>query len=245
VTEPRPGYGLLAWHERRAPHPIVPVALFRLRTFTAAVGASFAVGVGMFGAIMFVPLFVQGVLGSSATNAGLVLTPLMLGLVGASVGSGQLIARTGRYRWAIVSGPLVMAAGFLLLAGLDTGSTRGAATIAMIVLGLGLGLVMQNLLLVVQNTVPSRELGVATSATQFFRTTGGTIGVSVMGALITASLPAGATSSASPHELAQAIHPVFVLGVPLMALALGLVLLIPEKPLRRSVRESEPAPTPA
>ena len=236
--------GLLAWHERRAPNPIVPVSLFRLRTFSAAVCASFAVGVGMFGAIMFVPLFVQGVLGGSATNAGLVLTPLMLGLVGASVGSGQLIARTGRYRWAIVSGPLVMAAGFGLLAGLDTDSTRGAATLAMIVLGLGLGLVMQNLLLVVQNAVPSRELGVATSATQFFRTTGGTIGVSVMGALMTAGLPAGA-ASASPHELAHAIHPVFVLGVPLMALAFVLVLLIPEKPLRGSVREAEAAPTPA
>ena len=235
---------LLAWHERRAPDPIVPVSLFRLRTFSAAVCASFTVGVGMFGAIMFVPLFVQGVLGGSATNAGLVLTPLILGLVGTSVGSGQLIARTGRYRWAIVSGPLVMAAGFALLAGLDTESTRGSATIAMIVLGLGLGLVMQNLLLVVQNTVPSRELGVATSATQFFRTTGGTIGVSVMGALMTAALPAG-SSSASPHELAHAIHPVFVLGIPLMALALALVLLIPEKPLRRSVRESDPTPTPA
>jgi MFS family permease len=198
----------------------------------------------MFGAIMFVPLFVQGVLGGSATNAGLVLTPLMLGLVGASVGSGQLIARTGRYRWAIVSGPLVMAVGFALLAGLNTGSTRGAATLAMVVLGLGLGLVMQNLLLVVQNTVPSRELGAATSATQFFRTTGGTIGVGVMGALMTAGLPAGATS-ASPHALAHAIHPVFVIGVPLMALAFALVLLIPETPLRRSVREAEPTPTPA
>ena len=231
--------GLLAWHERRAPNPIVPVSLFRLRTFSAAVATSFAVGVGMFGAIMFVPLFVQGALGQSATNAGLVLTPLMLGLVGASVGSGQLIARTGRYRWAIVSGPLVMAVGFALLSGLDTGSSRGAATLAMVVLGLGLGLVMQNLLLVVQNTVPSRELGVATSATQFFRTTGGTIGVSVMGAVMAAGLPADA-ESATPHELAHAIHPVFMLGVPLMAVAFVLVLLIPETPLRRTVRDAEP-----
>jgi EmrB/QacA subfamily drug resistance transporter len=236
---------VLAWHERRAESPIVPVPLFRLRTFSAAAGASFAVGMGMYGAIMFVPLFVQGVLGGSATNAGLVLTPLMLGLVGASVGSGQLIARTGRYRWAIISGPLAMAAGFVLLAGLDTGSTRGAATLAMVVLGLGIGLVMQNLLLVVQNTVPSRELGTATSATQFFRTTGGTIGVGVMGALMTAGLPAGTASSASAHALAHAIHPVFVIGVPLMALAFVLVLLIPETPLRRHVRETEPTPTPA
>jgi EmrB/QacA subfamily drug resistance transporter len=235
---------VLAWHERRTPHPIVPVSLFRVRTFSAAVTASFAVGVGMFGAIMFVPLFVQSVLGESATNAGLVLTPLMLGLVGASVGSGQLIARTGRYRWAIVSGPVVMGAGFWLLSSLDTGSSRGSATLAMLVLGLGLGLVMQNLLLVVQNTVPSSQLGAATSATQFFRTTGGTIGVSVMGALMTSGLPAGA-ASASPHQLADAIHPVFLLGLPLMTLALVIVLLIPETPLRRTVRETDPTPTPA
>jgi EmrB/QacA subfamily drug resistance transporter len=236
--------GLLAWHERRTEHPIVPVSLFRLRTFSAAAAASFAVGVGMFGAIMFVPLFVQGVMGESATNAGLVLTPLMLGLVGASVASGQLITRTGRYRWAIVSGPVVMAVGFALLSGLDVGSTRGAATLGMVVLGIGLGLVMQNLLLVVQNSVPSRELGAATSATQFFRTTGGTVGVSVMGAIMAAGLPAGA-SSASPAHLAHSIHPVFTLGVPLMVVALLLVLLIPEQPLRRSVRDAEPAPTPA
>ena len=177
---------MLAWHERRTDHPIIPLELLRLRVFAAASGASFAFGIAMFGAIIFVPLFVQGVLGESATNAGLVLTPLMLALVVASVGSGQLIARTGRYRWAIVGGPVVMACGFAVLASLDVHSTHGTATLGMILLGLGLGLVMQNLLLVVQNSVPSRELGIATSGIQFFRTTGGTVGVSVMGALVTA-----------------------------------------------------------
>ncbi len=182
---------VLAWHERRSESPIVPLELLRLRVFGAASGASFAFGIAMFGAIMFVPLFVQGVLGESATNAGLVLTPLMLGLVVSSVASGQVIARTGRYRWALVSGPVVMASGFAVLSSLDPGSTRVTATVAMTLLGLGLGLVLQNLLLVVQNEVPSRELGVATSGIQFFRTTGGTIGVSVMGALMAAGLPAG------------------------------------------------------
>jgi EmrB/QacA subfamily drug resistance transporter len=248
---------VLGWHERRTPNPIVPLSLFRMRTFSAAAGASFAVGIGMFGAIMFVPLFVQGVLGESATNAGLVLTPLMLALVVASVGSGQLISRTGHYRWAIVAGPVVMGLGFALLAGLDASSSHGNATVAMIVLGLGLGLLIQNLLLVIQNTVPSRELGTATSAGQFFRTTGGTIGVTAMGALMTAGLPAGAAAGASlaggggaasgagPQQLADAIHPVFMLGLPLMAVALALVLLIPEIPLRRTVREPEPPPVPA
>ena len=243
--------GVLGWHERRTPNPIVPLSLFRLRTFSAAVATSFAVGVGMFGAIMFVPLFVQGVLGESATNAGLVLTPLMLALVAASVGSGHVITRTGHYRWAIVSGPVLMACGFALLGALDTGSSQGDATVAMILLGLGLGLLIQNLVLVIQNAVPSRELGAATSAGQFFRTTGGTIGVTVMGAVMTAGLPAGVSlagaggGGVAREQLADAIHPVFMVGLPVMAIALALVVLIPERPLRQTVREAEPPAVPA
>jgi EmrB/QacA subfamily drug resistance transporter len=247
--------GVLGWHERRTPNPIVPLSLFRLRTFSAAVATAFAVGVAMFGAIMFVPLFVQGVLGESATNAGLVLTPLMLALVTASVGSGHLISRTGHYRWAIVAGPVLMACGFALLGALDAGSSQGDATVATIVLGLGLGLLIQNLVLVIQNAVPSRELGAATSASQFFRTTGGTIGVTVMGAVMTAGLPAGVSlagagglgggASVAREQLADAIHPVFMLGLPVMAIALALVLLIPERPLRRTAREVEPPAVPA
>ena len=246
---------VLGWHERRTPNPIVPLSLFRLRTFSAAAATSFTVGIAMFGAIMFVPLFVQGVLGESATNAGLVLTPLMLALVATTVGSGQIISRTGHYRWAIVSGPVLMACGFALLGALDTGSSQGDATVAMIVLGLGLGLLIQNLMLVIQNTVPSRELGAATSAGQFFRTTGGTVGVTVMGAVMTAGLPAGVSlagagsaaggGGVAPAQLADAIHPVFMLGLPVMAIALAIVLLIPETPLRRTVRETEPAAVPA
>lgn len=123
-----------------------------------------------------------------------------------------------------MSGPLVMGAGFTLLSGLGTNSTQGSATIAMVVLGLGLGLLMQNLVLVVQNAVPSRELGAATSAGQFFRTTGATIGVTVMGAILSAGLPTGAAAGAAlggptaaptsgaREQLADAIHPVFVIG---------------------------------
>jgi EmrB/QacA subfamily drug resistance transporter len=243
--------GVLGWHERRTPNPIVPLSLFRLRTFSVAVATSFAVGVGMFGAIMFVPLFVQGVLGASATNAGLVLTPLMLALVAASVTSGHVISHTGHYRWAIVSGPVLMACGFALLGRLDTGSSQSDATVAMILLGLGLGLLIQNLVLVIQNTVPSRELGAATSAGQFFRTTGGTVGVTVMGAVMTGGLPAGVSLAGAGsgglarEQLADAIHPVFMLGLPVMAIALALVVLIPERPLRRTVREVEPPAVPA
>ena len=241
--------GIFLWWERRVEQPIVPVELFRIRTVAVANLAGFATGIGMFGTIMFVPLFVQGVLGGSATSSGLVLTPLMLAMMATSVGSGQIITRTGRYRWALVSGPIVMGAGFALLSMLDAGSTRVFATVAMVVSGLGLGLLIQNLALVVQNVVPSRHMGAATSAAQFSRSIGGTVGVSIMGAILSAGLPAGAaasalaggattaSSTAAREALADAIHPVFVLGVPMMVITLVLVSLIPELPLRRGVRE--------
>jgi EmrB/QacA subfamily drug resistance transporter len=229
------------WWERRVEQPIVPIELFSRRVFIAPNLAGFAVGFGMFGAIMFVPLYVQGVLGASATESGIVLTPLMLAMMVTSVGSGQVITRTGRYRWALLAGPVVMGAGFLLLSTLDAASPRMHATEAMIVTGLGLGLLIQNLALVVQNGVPSRHMGAATSAVQFFRSIGGTIGVSVMGAILTAGLPA--RGDASPAQLADAIHPVFMLGVALMAVALVIVIAIPELPLRRTVREPAPVAT--
>jgi EmrB/QacA subfamily drug resistance transporter len=228
--------GYLARHEYRIPEPIIPVELLSDRLFSTINVAGFTVGVAMFGAIMFVPLFAQGVLGSSATSSGLVLTPLMLAMIATSVGSGQLITRTGRYKWALVSGPPVMAGGFALLASLGPDSSELHATLATVVLGLGLGLLLQNLVLVLQNSVPSRHLGAATSSAQFFRNTGGTIGVSVMGAILAAGLPPEGTK-ASPAVLAHAIHPIFLLGIPLMAIAFLLTLRVPEMPLRRSVRE--------
>jgi MFS family permease len=188
------------------------------------------------------------VLGGSATSSGLVLTPLMLAMMIASVGSGQIITRTGRYRWALLSGPIVMGAGFALLSLLGAGSSRTDTTLAMVVAGLGLGLLIQNLALVVQNAVPSRHMGVATSLAQFSRSIGGTVGVSAMGAILAAGLPAGAatralgggatpSSPAAREALAGAIHPIFLIGVPMMAITLLLVSLIPEEPLRRAVRD--------
>ena len=226
---------VFVWWERRVEQPIVPVELFAERVFTASNLAAFAVGVGMFGAIMFVPLYVQGVMGASATASGIVLTPLMLSMMITSVGSGQVISRTGRYRWALIAGPVIMGAGFVLLATMGIGSSRLHATVAMIVTGLGLGLLIQNLSLAVQNGVPSRHLGAATSAAQFFRTIGGTIGVSVMGSILASGMPAH--GAAAPAQLAGAIHPVFVIGGVLMAVTLAIVIAIPELPLRRTVRE--------
>jgi EmrB/QacA subfamily drug resistance transporter len=232
--------GLLARQERRVPEPIIPIELLSDRLYSTINLAGFTVGVAMFGAIMFVPLFAQGVMGSSATSSGLVLTPLMLAMIATSVGSGQVITKTGRYKWALVSGPPIMAAGFALLASLGPHSSELHATAATVVLGLGLGLLLQNLVLVLQNSVPSRHLGAATSSAQFFRNTGGTIGVSVMGAILAAGLPVDG-STAAPEVLADAIHPIFLLGIPLMAIAFVLTLRVPEVPLRRSVRDDVPA----
>src|SRR4051794_24797270 len=247
--------GVFLWWENRVEQPVVPIELFGTRTVSAASLAGFATGVGMFGTIMFVPLFVQGVLGGSATSSGLVLTPLMLAMMISSVGSGQIITRTGRYRWALLSGPIVMGSGFVLLSLLDAGSSRIHTTLAMVVAGLGLGLLVQNLALVVQNAVPSRHMGVATSLAQFSRSIGGTVGVSVMGAILAAGLPAGAATRAlgggaaatasdpaARQALADAIHPIFLIGVPMMAVTLLLVALIPEEPLRRSVRDDVTRP---
>ena len=245
--------GLFVVQELRVAHPLVSPDLFRDRVIVSACLAGFAVGVAMFGAIMFVPLFVQGALGASATSSGVVLTPLMLAMIVTSVGSGQVISRTGRYRWALLAGPVVMGIGFALLSALDQSSSIGAAVAGTVVLGLGLGLLMQNLVLVVQNAAPARALGAATGATQFFRQIGGTLGVTVMGAILTAGLPAGAALAAGGEgvagagdagraTLAHAIHPVFMLGIPLMAVTLALVAFVPERPLRRAVREDGAEP---
>ena len=147
--------GVFLWWERRVPQPIVPIELFKLRTVSVANLAGFATGIGMFGTIMFVPLFVQGVLGGWAANYSLVLTPMMLALMVASVGSGQIITRTGRYRWALLARPgrhghrlrAVEHARHGVHAGVrDGGDDRRRAS--------GSGLLVQNLALVVQNAVP-------------------------------------------------------------------------------------------
>jgi EmrB/QacA subfamily drug resistance transporter len=240
----------VAW-ERRQAQPLVPIEQFAERPVTFGALASFFTGMGMFGTVVFVPLFMQGALGDSATSSGLVLAPLMLAMVLTSAGSGHIITRTGRYRWALLSGPVVMGAGFAMLSALDVHSTRLQATLAMIVVGLGLGLLLQNLVLVIQNAVPSRHMGAVTGVAQLSRSLGNTVGVSVMGAILLAGLPAGgglgtiAGVEGAPGDgatLADALHPVFVLGLPLMAVTLCLVALIPEVPLRRGVRDDVAAP---
>ena len=224
--------------ERRAPEPILPLDLFRNRTFAVAQVALFGVGAAIFGTIMFVPLFVQQVLGESATSSGAILTPLMLGWITASALSGQVVSRTGHYRPVLLAGPPIMATGFYLLAGMDPSATAFEATRNVIIVGVGVGLLMQNFTVVVQNAVPRSVMGTATASTQFFRSIGATAGVTAMGAIMLARLGASEASSAGPAELANALQPAFALGILLCALTFVTTLFLPHTELRATMDDS-------
>ena len=169
--------------ERRAVEPILPLQLFRNSVFAVTNAAGFIIGLALFGSIVFLPQYLQIVKGDGATNSGLLLVPMMVGLLITSIVSGQLISRTGRYKIWPILGTAVTVVGLFLL------STMGAATPAvvtaayMVVLGLGLGGVMQVLVVVVQNSVTQKDIGVATSTATFFRSMGGSIGVPIFGAI--------------------------------------------------------------
>jgi EmrB/QacA subfamily drug resistance transporter len=176
--------------ERRAAEPIIPLALFRNSTFDVSSAVSFIIGFAMFGVISFLPLYLQLVTGASATNSGLLLLPLMFGLLGASTLSGQLISRTGRYKVFPVAGTAIAAVGMWLLSTMTPTTGRATSTVYMVVLGIGIGLVMQVVILATQNAVDRRDLGVATGTVSFFRSVGGSFGVAVFGAIFTSGSPA-------------------------------------------------------
>jgi EmrB/QacA subfamily drug resistance transporter len=229
----------VAW-ERRVDEPILPLALFRERTIASVQIALFTVGAAAFGTIMIVPLFVQRVLGETATHSGAVLTPLMLGWISASVLSGQIVSHTGRYRPVLLAGPPVMAAGFLLLAGMGVETTPAEMVRNVFVVGFGVGLVMQTLIVVVQNAVPRGMMGVATASAQFSRMVGATVGVTVMGAIMTARLGGESARAAGAAELAGAIHPAFLVGLALAVTAFVATLFLPNRELRDRM-DAEPA----
>ena len=174
--------------ELRAKEPILPLSLFQNRTFIVSALATFLTGMGMFGAILYIPLFAQGVIGFSPTNAGLVLTPMMIGLIGASVASGQIISRTGKYKTLAVSGMVVATLGMYLFSRMTPDTTHISLILNMIVTGIGLGLTMPILNVVVQNAFDHSKLGVVSASTQLFRSIGGTVGVAVLGGLLNSRL---------------------------------------------------------
>lgn len=210
--------------ERRVREPLLPLALFRNRTFAVATTAALLIGGVLFGVTIYVPVFVQRVLGSSATASGVVLIPLSLGWVCASVASGQVISRTGRYKAFPIVGSLLVLAGCVLLALLGEDSSRAVVTLDLTVIGLGMGSMFQTFVIATQNRIARSEMGVATAAIQFFRSMGGSLAVAGLGALLTARLAGG---------LPEATHAVFVAIVPLAALIVVCALLLPEHELRR------------
>jgi len=169
--------------ERRAPEPVLPMSLFRNPIFAVTAGIGFIVGFAMMGGLSFLPLFMQVVNGATPTQSGLRLLPMMAGLLVTSLVSGQLISRTGRYKIFPILGTAVMAIGMFLMSRMDEYTTTPASPLYMLVFGIGLGLVMQVIVLAVQNAVPYAELGVATAGATFFRSIGGSFGAAIFGTI--------------------------------------------------------------
>ena len=240
-------FGLI---ERRVREPILPFDLLRNQTVASSVACMFLVGAAMFGTISFVPLFVQGVIGTSATSSGVVLTPLLLGAVTTSFVSGQIVSRTGRYRPNTLIGPIVLGLGELMLWRLDVNSTNAEAARDMVIAGIGLGMMMQIFVLSIQNSVERSAMGSATALSQFSRSIGATLGVTLMGVIVNQLLPSGVgADNATIHRLplagrealAHAITPAFLLAAILCVFVFVISLLwVREAPLQRGLDDVPP-----
>ncbi|HET7420227.1 MAG TPA: DHA2 family efflux MFS transporter permease subunit [Candidatus Dormibacteraeota bacterium] len=259
-----------AWVELRAPDPVLPLKLWASRIFTLSNIASIGVAMSMFGAIFFLPVFVQGVIGNSVTSSGAILVPMLLAMIVTSIAGGQFISHTGRYKVPLLAGLVSMGAGYYMLANFNVDTTNETTIVAMVLIGLGLGMSMQTYTLIVQNSVSREDMAVATSATQLSRSIGAAVGLAILGTLLTqgmqssmarylppaavqrlqasgngssatavfdpsqlAHLPA-AIAAGIRHGLADALHPVFLAGLPIIAVAFIATLFIPELPLRTS-----------
>ncbi|MCQ1955834.1 MFS transporter [Arthrobacter sp. zg-Y826] len=170
--------------ELKAPEPLIPLTLFRNRTFTFAVVGSLAVGVAMFGTTVFLSQYMQLARGASATMSGLMTIPMMAGLLIISTIVGRMITKSGKWKAYVVIGSVLLTVGLVLMGTIEYDTNFGLVSLYMFLLGAGVGMVMQNLVLVVQNDVSTRDLGVASSSINFFRTIGGTVGVSALGAVL-------------------------------------------------------------
>ena len=244
--------------ERRALEPILPMRLFRYRVFTVCSLLSFVVGFGMMGAIAFLPTFLQFVNGASATGSGLRMIPMVGGLLFTAILSGNLVSRTGRYRIFPILGSTIAAVGMFMLSTMDSETSIVTGSLFMLVLGAGLGLMMQTLTLVVQNTVEYRDLGTATSGVSFFRSLGGSFGVAILGTLYATRLedelpgamvaagvdPQVSQSPQSVHALSAAarapildayatsLQDAFAWAAVAMGVALIVALLLPQVAMR-------------
>ena len=261
--------GVFVLVERRAKEPVLPLHLFKERAFSVTSVVGFIVGFAMFGAITYLPAFFQVVKGISPTLSGVQILPLMAGLLLVSISSGRMISKTGRYRFFPIAGSAVMVVGLFLLSLMGVTTPLPVDWLYMLVLGMGIGGVMQVLVIIVQNAVPHSELGVATSGATFFRSIGGSFGTAIFGAIFSNVLvgnlasqlhgvrlpggfsPAGVTPAildrlpAFVHHAiidayAHSIQTVFIVAVPIAALSFLATWLIPQVELK-----TWSAPTPA
>ena len=256
--------------ELRVTEPIVPMRLFRNANFALVSVLGFLVGFAMFGAVTFLPQFQQLVQGASATNSGLLLLPLMAGMLVTTVVVGQLITRTGRYRVYPILGGVFMTAGMLLLAQLTVGTSTLTISLFMIVFGVGMGFLMQNTMLIAQNSVEMKDMGAASGTATLFRTIGGSLGVSLLGAIYSSRVTDGLTDRLGPrgealaeggaqltpamlkqvpdtvrdafmHAVTSGVGSVFLWGAGFAAIAFAVAWFIREVPLRSGVEDVDAA----
>jgi EmrB/QacA subfamily drug resistance transporter len=246
--------------ELRVAEPILPLNVFRNRNFSLTMGLTFLTGLAMFGALTFLPFYQQTVQGASPTVSGLMLVPMMIGVTITSIVAGQVTTRTGRYKIFPILGGAIMGLGMFLLTGLDVSTTRLTSEIYYVVLGLGMGFLMQMVSLIAQNSVTQKDMGVASSARMFFQQIGGSLGVAAFGAVfahrLTESLASAAGSGVHAnisgsdldptvidklpeaikrdafYAIAHAVQGVFIWALPAAVLIFVLALFIKEVPLR-------------
>jgi len=252
---------LFVWRETKAKEPIIPLHLFKNGIFSVTTVLSLLIGLVMFGAIIFLPQYQQLVRGDSATKSGLMLLPLVVGIMSASLSSGRIISKIGRYRFFPISGTIIVTLGFFLFSHITATTNRAILGVWMFVLGFGIGQVMPVLTLAVQNAVERKDLGAATSSVVFFRSIGSSLGAAIFGAIILNRLTfhigqvlpgaAGAQAAQSlkgsaaglsklPPEaradvlgaFARSFHDVFLIAIPFAVTALLVALFLKEAPLR-------------
>jgi EmrB/QacA subfamily drug resistance transporter len=263
------GFAAFIAVEKRAAEPMLPLHVFKIRNFSLSMGLAFFVGLGLFGAMTFLPLYQQTVQGATPVVSGLLMTPMMVGSAAMSVVAGILVTKTGKYRLFPILGGAVMALGMFLLSRIGVGTTRLELGLDFVVLGLGMGSLMQMVSLIAQNSVELKDMGAATSARMFFQQMGGSLGVAAFGAVfasrmnsvlaassagagsklhITGSFDPAIVSSLPPavkqvvfHAVAHGIQGVFDWVLPASILVFVLALFIKEVPLRGRAPEAPAA----
>ncbi|GAB7039040.1 MULTISPECIES: MFS transporter [Catenuloplanes] len=236
--------GLAAWVETRAAEPIVPPRVLRRRDTALAILGSLAAGTAMFGAAVFLTQYFQVGRGYSPTEAGLLTIPMMAGILVSSVVGGNLVSRTGRIKPFLVTGAIGLAAGFAMLGLVDRGTSPVLIGVAMVLVGAGVGLTLQNFVLVVQNAVPLSDIGAASATVSFFRSLGGTVGVTVLGAVLARQVAADTAAGVpAPDAYGDATGRVFAISAGVALLGVVAAVLLRPVSLRTSLDLPDPLAT--